>query len=196
MTKAEQILESMTLEQKIAQLQCALSFGTKIDSEQCPDGLGEVGLLAGVGKEQLAEMIAECSDEIAAKSKGVHPIFHLETLTGVSIAEADVFPSAIGLGASFDPEVVEKSVQIIHNQAKAVGVNQALSPVLDVCRDPRWGRIGETYGEDPTLNAMIGTAFVKPFREKRATKCVPQENIFWDMGFPVVESIWQPVWRL
>lgn len=183
MTKAEQILESMTLEQKIAQLQCALSFGTKIDSEQCPDGLGEVGLLAGVGKEQLAEMIAECSDEIAAKSKGVHPIFHLETLTGVSIAEADVFPSAIGLGASFDPEVVEKSVQIIHNQAKAVGVNQALSPVLDVCRDPRWGRIGETYGEDPTLNAMIGTAFVKALQGEEGDKMCATGKHFLGYGF-------------
>lgn len=183
MTRVEQILEGMTLEQKIAQLQCMLSFGTKIDSEQCPDGLGEVGMLSSVGKEQLADIISECSDEIAAKSNGVHPIFHVETLTGVSLVDADVFPSAIGFGASFDPEVVEKSVRIIHDQAKAAGFNQALSPVLDVCRDPRWGRIGETYGEDPTLNAMIGTAYVKALQGEADDKMCATGKHFLGYGF-------------
>ncbi len=161
MSKAVDVLKKMTLEQKIAQMQCAMAFGGGVDTTQWPDGLGEVGLMNAETKEQLAEAIHTTAEAIAANANGVRPSFHVETLTGVSMAEATVFPSAIGLGATFDPELVEKAAEIIHNQAKAAGYDHALSPVLDICRDPRWGRIGETYGEDPTLSAMIGTAFVK-----------------------------------
>lgn len=161
MSKAEELLKKMTLEQKIAQMHCALAFGGGVDASQWPDGLGEVGLMTADTKEQLAEAIHATAETIAANANGVRPAFHVETLTGVSMAEATVFPSAIGLGATFDPELVGRAASLIHEQAKAAGYDQALSPVLDVCRDPRWGRIGETYGEDPTLNALIGTAFVK-----------------------------------
>lgn len=164
--KIEELVKSMTLEQKIAQLQCELSFGTKVTAEQYPHGLGEVGLLAGASKNELKEVILASSKELAEKANGIRPIFHIETLTGASLREADVFPSAIGFGASFDPEMVEKCVEIIRDQTLAVGYKQSLSPVLDVCRDPRWGRVGETYGEDPTLNAMIGTAYVKTLQGK------------------------------
>lgn len=162
MKDIEQLIKEMTLEQKIAQLQCTMALGTQVTSEQCPDGIGEVAMLpVFMTKEQLRDAIRESSDAIAKQANGVPPIFHVETLTGVSIAEATVFPSAIGLGAAFDPVMVGEAAGIIHAQAKAAGYHQALAPVLDVCRDPRWGRIGETYGEDPTLNAMLGTAYVK-----------------------------------
>lgn len=162
MSKAKDLLKKMTLEQKIAQMQCSMVLGTKVKPGQCPDGVGEVAMLpVFMTKEQLADAIMESSKEIANNANGVPPLFHVETLTGVAIAEATVFPSAIGLGATFDEKLVEKAASVIHKQAKAVGYNQALAPVLDVCRDPRWGRIGETYGEDPTLNSMLGTAYVK-----------------------------------
>lgn len=162
MKKAEEILSEMTLEQKIAQLQCTMSLGDSIKSQQCPDGVGEAAIMpVFMSKEQLADAIEETTTEVAKNTKGVAPLMHVETLTGVSIAEATVFPSAIGLGATFDADTVRRAAEVIHDQAKAVGFHQALAPVLDVCRDPRWGRIGETYGEDPTLNALLGTAYVK-----------------------------------
>lgn len=162
MKTAEQILKEMTLEQKIAQLQCMMSLGNSIMPQQCPNGVGEAAILPILmSKEQLADVIEESALNIAEQANGVRPLMHVETLTGVSIAEATVFPSAIGLGATFDSKVVERAAKVIHEQAKAVGYHQALAPVLDVCRDPRWGRIGETYGEDPTLNALLGTAYVK-----------------------------------
>lgn len=160
--RAEDLLKRMTLEEKIAQLQCTMTFGTPLDPEKFKDGLGEaVVMLYGMPKEQMAKTMVKSANAIAEKAHGIPPILHIETLNGLSTAEATVFPSAIGFGASFDPELVQRAAAVIHNEAKAMGYQQALSPVLDVCRDPRWGRIGETYGEDPTLNSMIGTAYVK-----------------------------------
>lgn len=168
MKTVEQILKEMTLEQKIAQLQCTMALGSSIVPGQCPDGVGEAAILpVFMDKEQLADAIGETVSGVAKQANGVPPLMHVETLTGVSIAEATVFPSAIGLGATFDAKAVEEAAEVIHDQARAVGYHQALAPVLDVCRDPRWGRIGETYGEDPTLNAMLGTAYVKALQGKK-----------------------------
>ncbi|WP_050640273.1 MULTISPECIES: glycoside hydrolase family 3 N-terminal domain-containing protein [Clostridia] len=162
MNRVKEIIKKMTLEQKIAQLQCMLSLGSSIDSSACPHGLGEGAIMpVGMTKEELAQTIEDSRAAIAKNAEGVSPAFHVETLTGVSIAEATVFPSAIGLGATFNPKLVGEVAAVIHDQAVAAGFHQALAPVLDVCRDQRWGRIGETYGEDPTLCALIGTSYVK-----------------------------------
>lgn len=181
--KLEELLKTLTLEQKIAQLQCELSMGTKVTAEQFPYGIGEVGLMAGASQDELRSIILESSNELAKKANGIRPIFHIETLTGASLREADVFPSAIGFGASFDPEMVEKSVEIIREQALAAGYKQSLSPVLDVCRDPRWGRVGETYGEDPTLNSMIGTAYIKTLQGEDGEKLSATGKHFLGYGF-------------
>src|SRR4029078_6250805 len=71
------------------------------------------------------------------------------------------FPGAIALGATWDPEGIEDMGRIIARQLVPLGVRHALSPVLDVARDIRWGRIGETYGEDSTLNARMSVAFLR-----------------------------------
>ena len=75
--------------------------------------------------------------------------------------EATVFPQIIGIASTWEPELVERMTAIIKAQMRAVGVHQGLGPVLDVARDPRWGRVEETYGEDPYLVATMGTTFVK-----------------------------------
>lgn len=184
MISAEEILKNMTLEQKIAQLQCTMSIGAGIEPSTCPHGLGEGTIMpVGLQKEELAQVIEESAEAIAGNAGGILPMFHVETLTGVSVAEATVFPSAIGLGATFHPKLIEEMAGIIHEQAKAVGFTQALAPVLDVCRDQRWGRIGETYGEDPTLNAMIGTAYVKGLQGKEGDKIAATGKHFLGYGF-------------
>lgn len=183
MGKAEDILKRMTLEQKIAQLQCTMTLGTKIEAGKCPDGVGEAVIMpVFMTKEELAEAIRESADEIRKNACGVPPIFHVETLTGVSLADATVFPSAIGLGATFDAKLAEQVASVIHDQARAVGYHQALAPVLDVCRDPRWGRIGETYGEDATLNALIGTAYVKGLQGKEGDRLCATGKHFLGYG--------------
>ena len=161
MSRAEEILKRLSREEKIAQLQCVMSIGGGFDESACPDGVGEFALM-GVpgGPLEIARAIQSLTAGFREKGK-LPPILHAETLTGLSAPGATVFPSAIGLGASFDPALVERISAVIHEEMLSLGYRQALAPVLDVCRDPRWGRVGETYGEDPTLSAMIGTAYVK-----------------------------------
>jgi beta-glucosidase len=90
------------------------------------------------------------------------PIFvHEESVAGYLARDATVFPQAIGLAATWDPALVEQVAGVIRAQMLAVGARLGLAPVLDVARDPRWGRVEETYGEDPLLAGAIGTAYVR-----------------------------------
>jgi len=165
--RAQRILETLTMEQKIAQMQCMMSMSDAITADMCPDGIGEANIAAmPCSIEGTMDSIDKSVNSFLDTQHGIPPMIHTEALTGVSGVGATVFPSAIGLGATFDSELVEEIGEVIHDQAKAYGYGQVLSPVLDVCRDPRWGRIGETYGEDPTLNALLGTAYVKGVQGK------------------------------
>ena len=75
--------------------------------------------------------------------------------------EATVFPQAIGLACSWDPDLFEKVYGVVANEMRSRGTHHALTPVIDVCRDPRWGRVEETYGEDPYLNGRLSCAAVR-----------------------------------
>jgi beta-glucosidase len=75
--------------------------------------------------------------------------------------EAVVFPQAIGLASTWEPDLAEELADAIRVQMRAVGAHQGLAPVLDVCRDPRWGRTEETFGEDPYLVSRVGVAFTR-----------------------------------
>ena len=82
--------------------------------------------------------------------------------------EAVVFPQAIGLASTWEPDLAEELADAIRVQMRAVGAHQGLSPVLDVCRDPRWGRTEETFGEDPYLVSRIGVAFTRGLQGRRS----------------------------
>jgi beta-glucosidase len=92
---------------------------------------------------------------------GIPALVHEECLTGFTTYGATVYPAAIAWGATFDPDLVERMAAAIGRDMAAVGVHQGLSPVLDVVRDYRWGRVEETIGEDPYLVAMLGAAYVR-----------------------------------
>lgn len=87
-------------------------------------------------------------------------IAHEECLTGITAWQATVYPAAIAWGATFDPALVTEMAAAIGDDMKALGVHQGLSPLLDVVRDYRWGRIEETIGEDPLLVGTLGSAYV------------------------------------
>ena len=182
--RAKDLLACMTTEQKIAQLQCLMAFGKAPESAAVPNGLGEIALtLTGLPMEQHAAALRQAARELSKNEHGIPPILHIEALTGLTSNEkCTVFPSAIGLGATFDPETVGKAAKVIHDQTRAMGYQQTLSPVLDVCRDPRWGRIGETYGEDPTLNAMLGVAYVKNLQGEAGEKLAATGKHFLGYG--------------
>ena len=90
------------------------------------------------------------------------PIFvHEESVGGYCARDATVFPHGIGLAATWDPALVEQVAGVIRDQMRAVGARLGLAPVLDIARDPRWGRVEETYGEDPVLAGALGVAYVR-----------------------------------
>jgi beta-glucosidase len=92
---------------------------------------------------------------------GIPVIVHEESTGGFCHRDATVFPQGLGLAATWDPVLVKQVAGVIRTQMMAVGARHALAPVLDVARDPRWGRVEETYGEDQMLSGTIGTAYVQ-----------------------------------
>ena len=88
-------------------------------------------------------------------------IFHMEGLCGAFLQDSTSFPSGIARGAGWDPELEENIAKTVSRQEAACGVTHIFAPVLDVTRDPRMGRQGESYGEDPTLAAALGAAYTR-----------------------------------
>jgi beta-glucosidase-like glycosyl hydrolase len=101
---------------------------------------------------------------------GIPAIVHEECLTGFTTFQATVYPAAIAWAATFDPGLVYEMVAAIGRDMAAVGVHQGLSPVLDVVRDYRWGRVEETMGEDPYLVCQLGAAYVRGLEEKGSSR--------------------------
>jgi beta-glucosidase len=92
---------------------------------------------------------------------GIPAILHEESCSGAMILGGTVYPQMIGLASTFQPELAERMTTAIRRQLLAIGARQSLAPVLDVSRDPRWGRTEETFGEDPTLVSHFGMAYVR-----------------------------------
>lgn len=161
--QAAAILDRLTPEQKLGQLQCMFAGGMIPNAilERFTGGLGALALIIGTdGKEANAKAAKEQQD-IVLKNCGVPALRHAEALTGLLASDTTIFPAAIGMGATWNPELVYKMADIARKQMVGIGVRHALSPVMDIARDPRWGRVGETYGEDPTLSSAMSVAFVK-----------------------------------
>jgi beta-xylosidase len=129
------------------------------------DGLGQLTRVFGsrpvppaAGMRALAGLQRRI---VAASRFGIPAIAHEECLTGFAAWRATIFPAPLAWGASFDPGLVREMAAAIGTSMRASGVHQGLAPVLDVTRDPRWGRTEETIGEDPYLVGTIGTAYVQ-----------------------------------
>ncbi|HEV2130232.1 MAG TPA: glycoside hydrolase family 3 N-terminal domain-containing protein, partial [Longimicrobiaceae bacterium] len=95
---------------------------------------------------------------------GIPVIFHEEALHGQAAMHGTSFPQPIGLAASFNPALVESLYAMAAEEVRVRGAQQALTPVVDVARDPRWGRVEETFGEDPYLVTRLGVASVRGFQ--------------------------------
>ena len=174
--RAKDLLSRMSLEEKMGQIQCGnqislFSSGKSKLSEVFSHGVGQVSCLIATmmdDKSQVAGMIhAQQEDIMGASEHHIPAIFHIETLCGTLICEATNFPSGIGQASTWDTEMQKKMATIISKQTRAVGFAEALAPVLDISRDPRFGRQGETYGEDPTLAAAMGVAYVEGMQQNQ-----------------------------
>jgi beta-glucosidase len=170
--RVDDLLDRMTIREKIAQLGSAWVFEILSDTivptgriiELFPDGLGQVTRVAGASSytpEIAARVANQIQRQLVEETRlGIPAIVHEEICSGMMGRGFTVFPQAIGVASTFDPELNEAIADVIREQMRHVGAHQGLSPVLDVCRDPRWGRTEETYGEDPYLVARMGNAFV------------------------------------
>jgi beta-glucosidase len=173
----------MTLDEKIAQMTCVWQkkAETLVDTDGKFDpakakaafghrrGLGQVGRPSDAGKGLNARAMAELTNAIQKffvenTRLGIPVIFHEECLHGHAAIDATSFSQPIGLGATFDPQLVESLFTMTAAEARVRGTHQALTPVVDVARDPRWGRVEETYGEDPYLVSRMGIAAVRGFQ--------------------------------
>ena len=107
----------------------------------------------------------------------------MEGLCGAFIQEGTSFPSGIARGSGWDPELEEKIAKVVAKQEAACGITHILAPVLDISRDSRMGRQGETYGEDPALAAALGTAYTKGIQTTEAGGRRPESVAKHFLGF-------------
>ncbi|MFF4961080.1 beta-xylosidase/alpha-l-arabinosidase [Streptomyces sp. NPDC001222] len=179
--RVDDLLSRMTLEEKIAQLygvwvgaatdgdgvapnQQAMNTDYDWD-ELITRGLGQLTRSFGTAPVDAAvgaRALARAQRRIVEAGRfGIPAIAHEECLAGFTAWGATAYPVPLAWGATFDPALVEEMARHIGRDLRAVGVHQGLAPVLDVVRDPRWGRVEETIGEDPYLVGTIGTAYVR-----------------------------------
>ncbi len=171
--RVEDLLGQMTLEEKIAQLGCLWStalvrndtFDADYVASQMPHGMGQVtriGASTGLQPRESAELMNAIQCVAVERTRLGIPIFvHEESVGGFLHRDATVFPQGIGLAATWNPALVEEVAGVMREQMLAVGARLGLAPVLDIARDPRWGRVEESYGEDPVLSGTLGTAYVR-----------------------------------
>jgi beta-glucosidase-like glycosyl hydrolase len=173
------LLDDMSLDEKLAQL-----VGWWVDQgggavapmqgDMAPNGdydaatrhgLGHLTRVYGtrpVDPVQRAAWLWEEQRRLRTETRlGIPAIVHEECLTGLAAWQAATFPTPLAWGASFDPDLVEQMASLIGGSMRDLGVHQGLAPVLDVIRDPRWGRVDECIAEDPYVVGTIGTAYVR-----------------------------------
>ena len=169
--RAEDLLGKLSPEEKLAQTQCVLVPLDRIDRAAAfiQHGMGEISTLDVRNIEDRHEAAAfqRKVQKIVMDSSPHHipAIFHMEGLCGAFIQDATSFPSGIARASSFHPELERKVGEIVARQENAAGITHVLAPVLDISRDSRMGRQGETYGEDPALASAMGSAYTGGIQE-------------------------------
>lgn len=181
--RAQALLEEMSLEEKVAQLTGVFPFDEEYNNfeeiaAKVPHGIGEVSTLEMRRMETLEEVVAwqRKVQQIVMENSEHHipAIFHIEGLCGPFIQDSTSFPSGIGRGSSFDPKLEEQIAEIVSRQEAACGITHILAPVLDISRDSRMGRQGETYGEDPALASAMGAAYVRGVQKNETAGRKPE----------------------
>ena len=182
------LLSRMTLSEKITQITAIWTqkpqiFDSKGDVDLAkvaklyPDGIGQFSRpndLSGAGsplpvpfrdeRRTVALVNALQKYQVTKTRLGIPIMFHEEAVHGYAARGATNFPIPIGLASSWDPSLIERVMTVAAREVRARGAFQVLAPVVDVARDPRWGRIEETYGEDPYLVGELGVAAVRGYQ--------------------------------
>jgi len=165
------LMGRMTLDEKCAQLMGVWNGGVEDFNPETLDNPEKMKEVFGkgchsvhpapFGIKETVKMRNTIQKYLVEETRlGIPAIFVDEGQHGMMRPEATVFPQAIGLACSWDTDLFERVYGVVAHEMRSRGTHHALTPVIDVCRDPRWGRTEETYGEDPYLNGMLGSAAV------------------------------------
>ncbi|OBP13183.1 beta-glucosidase [Rheinheimera sp. SA_1] len=181
--RVDDLISRMTLEEKLAQLQTlwhqrrametsaelgddGLQFIAEVAAQKMPLGIGHI---ARPSEFKTPRQTAEFNNALQRWLKehtrlGIPALMHEEALHGYVAFDATSFPQAIALASSWSPQDLQAVYALAAKEMRATGAHWALAPVLDIARDPRWGRIEETMGEDPYLMSALGVASVRGFQ--------------------------------
>lgn len=173
MQRADDLLRTMTIEEKVMQLSAVYPMAllgpdgpikSQLDA-QLKQGIGHVSGLGTMGNktpETIAKTVNAIQRYLVTETRlRIPAIFHNEAANGVVAPHFTHFPTPIGLAATWDPAAAEEMADLMRRQMLSVGLTQALSPVMDIARDARWGRVHETFGEDPYLVTAMSVAFTR-----------------------------------
>lgn len=159
----DEILAAMTLQEKIGQLCQSFPGGDSLSDDLAGQiRAGQVGSIFFAGNEGV---IREAQRVAVEESRlGVPLVVARDVIHGFRT----VFPIPLGQAASWNPELVEQAAKIAADEARLVGIHWTFAPMIDISRDPRWGRIAESAGEDPVLTSALGAAMVRGFQSTDA----------------------------
>ena len=184
--RVDDLLSRMTLEEKVAQLQTVWQRKQEFDTEDFQFnarkakkwmryGIGQLGrpnenkatLSPNKTPQQTQDYVNAAQTWLVENTRlGIPAIHHVEALHGLASRYGTSFPQAIALASTWDPSLIERVYAVAAKEAYVSGAHQALTPILDVARDPRWGRFEETMGEDPYLVAALGLSAIHGFQGK------------------------------
>ena len=175
--RVEDLLGRMTLEEKVCQMQNRFLDGdSDLDEALQGKSWGTVFSLHS-NAEQLRDLSARVQAYMRdSTSLGIPVIVTTEGVQGLLVDSCTIFPHAIAQGSCFNPRLVGRMAAACAEEARWCGVSQVLSPVLDIARDPRWGRVEETYSEDPFLIAENAVAFTKGYQDA-GVACTPKHFV-------------------
>jgi beta-glucosidase len=200
--RVDDLLARMTLEEKVAQMVTVwnskaevMDARLQIDPAKLrsrfPDGLGQFARPAdargpasprvekGRDPRQTVELVNAVQRYATTQTRlGIPVLFHEEGLHGYAAPGATSFPQAIALASSWDPDLVREVNAVTAREIRARGVHLALTPVVDIARDPRWGRIEETFGEDPYLVGELGVAAVEGLQGINRARTLAPGKVF------------------
>ncbi len=168
--RADLLAREMTVVEKCHQLTAVPAWWLALADGADPEGIedllekapGHVSNFAVDDPARMAEIVGWIQRTAVERTRlGVPILFHAEALNGYMSGGHVVFPTAIGLAASWSADLVQEMADLIRRQMRRVGVLQALSPNMDITLDPRWGRVHESYGEDPYLSAALSVAYTR-----------------------------------
>ena len=182
--RADELLSQMTLDEKLAQIGSYwiwdLQTDGALDWEKAAGklkyGIGQISRIAGASTldpVSAAKASNRLQKFLVKKTRlGIPAIIHEECCSGALMLGGTMYPQMLGLASTFQPELAEAMTTVIRKQLLAIGARQGLAPVLDVARDPRWGRVEETFGEDPTLVSHFGMAYIKGLQSENLAEGV------------------------